>query len=108
MLRGKDVTTALPDQSIRNGVVLVPEDRKLQGLVLDHSIAENIGYANLDTVSRRGVVTSGQLARFADTFITRFGVKGRGGQDAGELSGGKSAEGGARQMAGPPAAGRGA
>jgi ribose transport system ATP-binding protein len=88
MLRGKDVTPRSPTQSIRNGVVLVPEDRKLQGLVLDHSITENIGYANLDTVSRRGVVTAGQLSQFADTFIARFGVKGRGGQDAGELSGG--------------------
>lgn len=88
ILRGKDITPRSPTDAIRNGVVLVPEDRKLQGLVLDHSIRENIGYASLDAVSRHGFVTSRRLSQFADRFIARFGVKGRGGQDAGELSGG--------------------
>jgi ribose transport system ATP-binding protein len=88
ILRGVDITPRSPTDAIRNGMVLVPEDRKLQGLVLEHSIRENIGYANLDAVSRRGTVTSRRLAQFADEFIARFGVKGRGGQDAGELSGG--------------------
>lgn len=88
ILRGKEITPRSPTDSIRNGVVLVPEDRKLQGLVLDHSIRENIGYANLDTISKRGLVTSRGLSQFADDFIVKFGVKGRGGQDAGELSGG--------------------
>jgi ribose transport system ATP-binding protein len=88
ILRDKDITPRSPAEAIANGIVLVPEDRKLQGLVLDHSIQENIGYANLDAISRRGVVTSRGLSQFADTFIARFGVKGRGSQDASELSGG--------------------
>ena len=88
ILRGQDITPRSPADAIRNGIVLVPEDRKLQGLVLHHSIGENIGYANLDAISRHGVVTSRGLSQFADTFIARFGVKGRGSQDAGELSGG--------------------
>ena len=67
---------------------LVPEDRKLQGVVLDHSIAENICYANLDKVAQRGVITRARLAQFADDYIRKFGVKGRGQQNAGELSGG--------------------
>jgi ribose transport system ATP-binding protein len=88
LLHGRDVTPRNPRQSIRNGVVLVPEDRKLQGLVLQHSIAENIGYANRHAVSRNGFVTDGAIARFADEQIRRFGVKGRAQQRADEMSGG--------------------
>ena len=88
VLDGRVITPRSPRDAIRNGVVLVPEDRKLQGLVLEHSIAENIGYANFDAVSKSGWITSGRLAQFADSYIKKFGVKGRGGQNAGELSGG--------------------
>ena len=88
MLHGKPVTPRSPRDAIRNGIVLVPEDRKLQGVVLDHSIAENICYANLDKVAQRGVITRTRLAQFADDYIRKFGVKGRGQQNAGELSGG--------------------
>jgi len=88
VLDGRVITPRSPRDAIRNGVVLVPEDRKLQGLVLEHSIAENIGYANFDALSKSGWITSGRLAQFADGYIKKFGVKGRGGQNAGELSGG--------------------
>jgi ribose transport system ATP-binding protein len=88
VLNGDIIPLRSPRDAIRRGIVLVPEDRKLQGLVLEHSIQENIGYANLEEVSRRGWVTSRRLSQFADTYIKKFGVKGRGGQTAGELSGG--------------------
>jgi ribose transport system ATP-binding protein len=88
VLNGDIISLRSPRDAIRRGIVLVPEDRKLQGLVLEHSIQENIGYANLEEVSRRGWVTSRRLSQFADTYIKKFGVKGRGGQTAGELSGG--------------------
>ncbi len=88
LLHGKPVTPRSPIDAIRNGIVLVPEDRKLQGVVLDHSIAENIGYANLGEISRTGWISSRRIREFAEDYIKRFGVKGRGGQNAGELSGG--------------------
>lgn len=87
-LNGRDITPRSPIDAIRNGMVLVPEDRKHQGVVLDHSIAENIGYANLRELSRGGWITNRKLRGFADGFILKFGVKGHGGQNAGELSGG--------------------
>ncbi|GGO38805.1 sugar ABC transporter [Gemmobacter aquaticus] len=87
-LNGQDITPRSPAEAIRNGIVLVPEDRKLQGVVLHHSIAENIGYANLDELTSNGWITSKKLHAFADDFIKKFGVKGKAGQNAGELSGG--------------------
>ncbi|MBB3975563.1 ribose transport system ATP-binding protein [Rhizobium azooxidifex] len=88
LLHGRPVTPRSPTDAIRNGIVLVPEDRKLQGVVLDHSIAENIGYANLGEVAHNGWLSSRRIREFAEDYIKRFGVKGRGGQNAGELSGG--------------------
>ena len=64
-LDGKDVTPRSPQQSIRNGIVLVPEDRKLQGLVLEHSISENIGYANMKAVAPKKWVSKKALDSFA-------------------------------------------
>jgi ribose transport system ATP-binding protein len=87
-LNGKDVTAASPGQAIRNGIVLVPEDRKLQGVILDHTISENIGYSNFESVSRSGWISSRRVRSFADESIRRFGVKGRGRQKASEMSGG--------------------
>ncbi|WP_112310499.1 sugar ABC transporter ATP-binding protein [Pseudogemmobacter bohemicus] len=77
-----------PSDAIRKGVVLVPEDRKLQGVVLDHSIAENIAYPSLKQVAQGGWLSSRRVTEFAEGLIGRFGVKGRAGQNAGELSGG--------------------
>ncbi len=88
VLSGQEVTPRTPGQAIKNGIVLVPEDRKLQGLVLEHTIAENIGYANLNKVANRGVITARRVREFADEKIDTFGVKGIGTQGANELSGG--------------------
>ena len=88
LLNGQDITPKGPRQSIQNGVVLVPEDRKLQGLVVAHSIGENIGYANLNKIAKGGWVTSGKVQEFANENIAKFGVKGQARQPASELSGG--------------------
>lgn len=87
-LNGVDVTPKSPKDAIDQGIILVPEDRKLQGLVLDHALAENIAYTNLDAVSTAGWVFGRRLRGFADANIATFGVKGLGRQKANELSGG--------------------
>ncbi len=87
-LDGAEITPRNPAQAIARGIVLVPEDRKHQGLILTHSIAENIGYANREAVAPGGMVSGRRLRDFAAAAIRRFGVKGTGRQTAGEMSGG--------------------
>jgi ribose transport system ATP-binding protein len=41
-VRGKRVTFRWPRDAIRAGIALVPEDRRAQGLVLQHSIKDNL------------------------------------------------------------------
>ncbi|TRD15535.1 sugar ABC transporter ATP-binding protein [Palleronia caenipelagi] len=88
LLNGEDITPNAPNEAIDHGVVLVPEDRKLQGLILSHSIAENIAYANFESVGKAGWIRKSRVKQFAAENIKKFGVKGRGQQNAGEMSGG--------------------
>ncbi len=88
LLNGREITPKRPRDAIRNGMVLVPEDRKLQGLILQHSIAENIAYANMDAIAQAGWVGKRRVHDFADKQIEQFGVKGIGRQNANEMSGG--------------------
>lgn len=87
-LNGKDITPKSPGQAIANGIILVPEDRKQQGLILDHSIEENIAYSNLDSVGISGWIRGNLVRNFARENIKRFGVKGKGYQKANQMSGG--------------------
>ena len=88
LLNGEDITPRSPREAIENGIVLVPEDRKLQGVVLSHSIAENIAYSNFESVGKAGWINKSRVSKFADENIKKFGVKGRGHQNASEMSGG--------------------
>ncbi len=85
---GKPLAPKSPADSLAAGIVLVPEDRKAQGLVLEHTIGDNIALGNYPRVASGGFVTPGAVRRFADENIRRFGIKGRAGQAANHLSGG--------------------
>lgn len=59
----------------RAGIGHVPEDRKTQGLVLDASVAENIGYATMAATSRIGLVDrKGQRER-AESVAARLRIR---------------------------------
>jgi ribose transport system ATP-binding protein len=52
---GKTTRTESPGDAIQSGVALVPEDRKLQGVILEMSIRHNIGLASLRQHARGGM-----------------------------------------------------
>lgn len=57
-LKGKPLHMSSPKDAIKNGIVLIPEDRKLQGVVLNMEIGENIVLPNLKKISRFSVINS--------------------------------------------------
>ena len=87
-VEGKPLAPEGPADSLDAGIVLVPEDRKAQGLVLEHTIGDNIALGNYPRVAPSGFVSPGAVRRFAEANIRRFGIKGRAGQPANHLSGG--------------------
>jgi len=53
-LDGRELKINSPRDAIRAGLGLLTEDRKLQGLVLPHSVRENFALPNLDWLSHLG------------------------------------------------------
>ncbi|UPT39152.1 sugar ABC transporter ATP-binding protein [Pseudomonas amygdali] len=70
------------------GVVLVPEDRKQQGVVVEHRIEDNLVYGNTDLLRSGNWVSPKSLHAFARNAISRLGVKGAPEQRIDSLSGG--------------------
>lgn len=52
---GEKVTPRSPSDSIANGMGLVPEDRKEQGLIIDFAVRANVSLASLKEKAKRGV-----------------------------------------------------
>ncbi|WEK07679.1 MAG: sugar ABC transporter ATP-binding protein [Candidatus Pseudomonas colombiensis] len=77
-----------PSEAIQAGVVLVPEDRKQQGVVVEHRIEDNLVYGNTDLLQSGSWVLPKRLREFAQTAVSRLGVKGAPEQRIGALSGG--------------------
>ena len=86
-LEGEELKLRSPKDAIGKGIVMVPEDRKDQGLVVEHRIGENIIYANLDKLAGKWI-SARTKQTFAEQAVAKFGVKGRAEQRASDLSGG--------------------
>ena len=85
---GKAIRPKSPWDLIREGLVLVPDDRKALGVVLPHSIADNIAYSNADQVAPKGWIWPKKRDEFARNLIQKLTIKGKPEQTAGSLSGG--------------------
>ena len=88
LVDGRPLALRGPGDAIRAGIVLVPEDRKRQGVVLDHTVADNLALGNMDRLAPSGWLRPGDVRGFAAGLIARLGVKGTAGQVARHLSGG--------------------
>ena len=88
-LDGRRLSIRSPRDAIAAGIGLLTEDRKLQGLVLDHSVRANFGLPNLDRFSRRGFVAAVRERQACGQAIDRLRIRTPGQeQAAGTLSGG--------------------
>jgi ribose transport system ATP-binding protein len=85
---GQKLQLNAPEDAIKAGIVLVPEDRKAQGVVLDHSVAANLALGNFDRLAPDGWLMPAKIASFAAGAIKRLGVKGHPNQAMRFLSGG--------------------
>jgi len=74
-LNGKQLTKLTPAKSIQNGIVLIPEERKLQSLYLELSVSDNICIPNLNRLCAGPIVKSDKRDALVDDCITRMGVK---------------------------------
>jgi ABC-type sugar transport system ATPase subunit len=74
-LHGKSLKIRGPHDAVRAGIVLVPEDRKLEGLVEMLSVRKNIGLPNLDILQRWGFVRRRQEQRIVGEKLEQLDIR---------------------------------
>jgi ribose transport system ATP-binding protein len=89
LVQGQEVQNSSPERAIQEGIAYLPEDRKTQGLVLDHSIRDNYALPSLSRLSPMGIVQHGKLDAEAAEYLQRLQIKAPGIRTyARQLSGG--------------------
>ncbi|MDO4620934.1 MAG: sugar ABC transporter ATP-binding protein [Lachnospiraceae bacterium] len=75
-LEGRKIVNRSPKEAMDNGIVLVPEDRKLQGILANLSVAGNINIALLDQhANKMGIVSRSAEEKEAEESIREFNIK---------------------------------
>ncbi len=88
-LRGVPIEPKSPAAAMRHGIGLLPEDRKLQGLMMDMSVLENGALAACRGMRRFGFLSAERERRALDPLYRQLGLKCASfSAPAGSLSGG--------------------
>jgi len=86
---GRAVKAASPAAAKGAGIGFVSEDRKVEGLVLGLSVADNLTLGNWNSISRMGVISPAREQARAGHWMKVLGVRARdSSQTVGTLSGG--------------------
>lgn len=86
---GQSRNYAEPSAAIADGIGLVAEDRKVDGIIPDMSIRENMTLALLPQLKKSGIVDRARQDQIAEKFIKALGIKcASADQPIKELSGG--------------------
>jgi len=64
-----------PREAIKNRIALIPEDRRSQGLVLDHPVTENLTLPILDSLKSNGLLSNKKILAKSQEIIDLFAVK---------------------------------
>jgi ribose transport system ATP-binding protein len=74
-LRGEAVRIRRPADAIRRGIVLVPEDRRREGLVLAHSVQRNLTLAILRSLTKGGFLDEREGAEISRRYVERLDIR---------------------------------
>lgn len=88
-LFGRPWRPTCPNEALNAGLIYLPEERKRQGLVLDHSVNESISIGFTDQIARRGIVPLRRERARVSQAMSNYDVRsGHPRQAIGTLSGG--------------------
>jgi len=89
LLQGEPVPSGSVEKAMQMGIALIPEERKIQGLVMGLSIKKNISLPLLPRLSRFGVIDQKEEARVAEQMKNKLKIKAASlDQEVQDLSGG--------------------
>lgn len=74
-LNGKLQNISSPREAIKNRIALIPEDRRSQGLVLDHPVTENLTLPIIDSLKSTGFLSNKKILKKSIDVIKQFAIK---------------------------------
>jgi ribose transport system ATP-binding protein len=81
VIEGKPARIRSPRDAIRAGIALIPEDRRVQGLVLDHTLRDNLllpllGASSSSGLNTGGLVNDGRGDKVASALMEQLAIRG--------------------------------
>jgi ribose transport system ATP-binding protein len=74
-VKGREARIGSPRDAIEEGIAFLTEDRKVEGIVPDLSVRENLTLALLPRLSRMGIVDEAKERRIVEGFIKALGIR---------------------------------
>ena len=74
-INGSEANIKCPDDAIRNGIGLIPEDRKMQGCFLNQTIEWNISLGNIRSLTTGRLVDDRKIADAAEKYQKMLNIK---------------------------------
>jgi ribose transport system ATP-binding protein len=74
LINGNKAVFRSPQDAIKNGIALVPEDRRVQGLVLDHEVKDNILLPSLSKISKV-LINDSKGNKISEEWVEKLGIK---------------------------------
>ncbi len=74
-LGGKPLRIKTPQDAIREGIFLIPEDRRQTGVIVEFNIRENISLAGLKNYAKSGLIDTAKESKLAAMMCERINVK---------------------------------
>jgi ABC-type sugar transport system ATPase subunit len=74
-LNGKKIVNRLPGDAIARGIIMVPEDRKRNGVALKLSVRDNILMSALNKCFKNGFIRKKLEKKYSDEYIKKLEIK---------------------------------
>ena len=75
LVANHEVNLSTPAQAVDIGIGYIPRERRVEGLVLFLPVAANITLADLDTLTRHGMIDAGEERRLAKSWVDRLKIR---------------------------------
>ena len=75
MLKGKELKLSNPSKAVQEGIALVPEERRKEGVLVEESVSFNLSAACLDKFCNLSFVNPKKVADNANSFVKNLGIK---------------------------------
>ncbi len=77
VLNGKDITAYTIRKRTLEGIAYIPEDRQAYGLILDHTLKDNLVLRRFDQepFAKRGILNRGRIEAFGEKLVEQYDIR---------------------------------